>query len=130
MKFCQHCGKQINADTGFCSNCGVSLNTTRPKKNIKSKWFFILSGISALLSLISGGIYVYQDMNMPVSFYARGVLEQYAAIGSQSAIEDLEALDSFMALHSALFYSFWVSLFIAVSLLTAAILIKVNQKKK
>lgn len=130
MKYCQHCGSEINSDTNFCSKCGTLLNSVAPKKTIKAKWFFVFSGISAFLTLISGGIYIYQDMNMPMSYYTRGVLEEYAAIGSSSAIEDLNALDSFLALHSSLFYLFWFFLFITVSLLTTAILIKMTQKKK
>ena len=130
MKFCQHCGSEIDGNSKFCFKCGASCDATDVKKPVKSKWFFIFSGIFALISLVSGGVYVYQDVNMPPAFYARGVLESYAAIGSRNAIEDLNALDSFMTIHSALFYSFWAFLVVAVALLTTAILIKVKQKKK
>lgn len=53
--FCTKCGKQINENSAFCSNCGApnALYKEENTKREKKAWIFILLGIGLFLAMVS-----------------------------------------------------------------------------
>lgn len=45
MNYCSNCGKKLNENADFCTNCGVRVINTKVNKEIKSKLVAGLLGI-------------------------------------------------------------------------------------
>lgn len=128
MNYCQNCGEAINDNAVMCVKCGCALVQISSGNKIKSKIFFILLTISALLSVICGVVYGYQEVNPKYYGSAIAVMKDYAEAGSISAIAKLNAYNSYMTIHSVIGYIFLFFLIVFITLLTTGILIRTKKK--
>lgn len=116
MKYCQHCGAEVNEEAVICVKCGCSVGKIKQKK-LNSKNFFIGGFISLGLSVISFFIHLYLNLTrLPGT--AVYIMREYGDYAG------LAAHQSRLTMETVFLVTFLVLLFVAASLITVGIIRK------